>query len=176
MELMLERETAKLISHPSVSGWSDLERCLRTALASPRNDWELPSLACKSVGGDPQVVGPAAAALICEQLSITLVDDILDEDPRGLHNEIGAGRVANISLALVGLAFGLLEELQIDPWRKLAILTSLAGLGVETAYGQHLDVTEPRTEEILLEDPTQEEHTILFCGYVYWCPGGRGKP
>ncbi|MGA2820470.1 MAG: polyprenyl synthetase family protein [Anaerolineales bacterium] len=147
MESLFEREKARLLSHPSVTRWADLEGCLRTVLASPRHDWELPSLACKAVGGDPQAVGPAAAALICEQLSITLVDDVLDEDPRGLHNTIGSGRVANISLALVGLAFELVKDLQVEPWRKLAIIMSLASMELETAYGQHLDVTEPRTEE-----------------------------
>jgi geranylgeranyl pyrophosphate synthase len=147
MESPYHLETEQLLSRPSVANWPDLQDTLRTALSSPRKDWELPSLACRAVGGDPQAEGSVSGALICQQLAITLVDDILDQDPRGLHNTLGPGRVANLSLALVGLATQLVNETQLEPWRKLAILASLAAMGVETAYGQHLDVTEPRTEE-----------------------------
>src|SRR5205814_8273909 len=77
---------------------------------------------------------------MCVQLSITLVDDILDADPRGVHLEIGAGETANVSLALQALALHLIGRLDMEAARRAAIMHSLAQMALGTAFGQSLDV------------------------------------
>jgi geranylgeranyl pyrophosphate synthase len=81
------------------------------------------------------------------QLSITLVDDMLDHDPRGLHLRIGEGRTANIAFALQAAAHHLVHRSGLDPAVKLAVCACLARMALGTSYGQHLDVQNLEGEE-----------------------------
>jgi len=138
---------AIVLDLPQVANWPALANIFAQAMTHPRQDWELPLLALRAVGGDESVVLPAAAALIGVQLSITLVDDILDDDPRGAHLRLGAGATANIAQALQALAFSLIQDLPVDAGRRAAITASLARMAFATAFGQSLDVQNLAGEE-----------------------------
>ena len=75
---------AQVMSLPEVSAWPELanvfERSLEHLLIMKG---ELPMMACRAVGGDPASTIPGAAAIACLQCSLVLIDDMLDEDPRG---------------------------------------------------------------------------------------------
>ena len=60
------------------------------------------------MGADDAIALPAVAAIACLQISIILVDDILDDDPRGAYHRLGAGRAANLGLAFQAAALKLL--------------------------------------------------------------------
>ncbi len=145
----MDREEIKqmLFNLPEVAAWPDLAAPLTQALGHPRHDWELPLIACRAVGGDNLVIAPAATALVCVQLSIALVDDMLDQDPRGLHPRIGEGATANVGLALQAIAFRLVENIPVEAEYRAAVTASLAQMALATAFGQSLDVQNLQGEE-----------------------------
>jgi geranylgeranyl pyrophosphate synthase len=127
-------------SLPEIDEWPELATTFEGAGNIPRPDWELPLIACQAAGGTRTDALPLAASIACLQLSIMLVDDILDDDPRGAHVRYGSGPVANMALAYNNLALRLVEVAPYTEQQKLAILTEIAKVGLQTAIGQHLDV------------------------------------
>lgn len=90
--MKLEEISAIILTRPEVAAWPDLSNILTKAVSGPRQDWELPLLASRAVGGNDDLVTLAAAALVCVQISVTLVDDILDQDPRGAHLKLAMAK------------------------------------------------------------------------------------
>jgi geranylgeranyl diphosphate synthase type I len=132
---------------PGVAAWPELASLFDSAGSTPRPDWELPLLACKAVGGDESVAQYAAAAIACLQISILLVDDILDDDQRGAHHLLGEGQVANMALAYESAAMLLGGKASLNPYQKGEIIACLAKAALETAAGQQLDVLNLQGEE-----------------------------
>jgi geranylgeranyl pyrophosphate synthase len=145
----MKREEVKAIvlNLPEVAAWPELSDIFSQAVDHPRQDWELPLLASRAVGGDDSLIPLAGAALICIQLSITVVDDILDQDPRGVHHRIGAGAAANVALALQAAALRLVDDIPVEATRRAAVNRSLAQMALGTAFGQNLDVQNLEGEE-----------------------------
>ncbi len=104
-------------------------------------------MACQAVGGDEAAAIPGAAALACLQISIILVDDMLDDDPRGAHLRLGPGPAANLALALQAAAFRLVEQAPVSVERRAAVVASLAGMALTTALGQQWDAQNLAGEE-----------------------------
>jgi len=73
-------------------------------------------------------IAQVMAAVGCVQLSIILVDDLLDEDPRGAYVKWGAGTAANLAVAFQSAA----AQLVTNPVAQHI----LAGMGLATAAGQ----------------------------------------
>jgi hypothetical protein len=63
----------------------------RSATGRPR-DWHLPVIACQAVDGSSE-------AQCCAQLSIVLINDMLDDDSRDEFLRRGSGRAANLAIA-----------------------------------------------------------------------------
>src|SRR5688500_14401082 len=93
-----------LLTFPLFDSWHELEGILRRAASGQPRDWQLPAIACQALGQSPEEAVPASAALACAQISIILVDDMLDEDPRGEYRRIGHGRAANFAVAFQAAA------------------------------------------------------------------------
>ena len=83
-----------LLKLPIFNSWQDIESILRRAASTHPQAWELPVITCQAVGETTEKAISASAALACAQISIILVDDMLDEDPRGEYHRIGSGRAA----------------------------------------------------------------------------------
>jgi len=118
----------------------------RAARREPQG-WDIVFLACLSVGGTIEQAVPAVAALGCQQIAIIIIDDLLDEDPRGVHNEIGTARAANLASAFqaAGMRGGI--EGGYPNAGTLAGGERIAHVIVRTALGQELDVQIPDSEE-----------------------------
>lgn len=128
-----------LLALPEAAAWPALVEVFEVSQQKPRLDWELPLLACESAGGQPARALPAAAAIACMQISIILVDDMLDDDPRGQHNQIGAGAAANLALAYQAAALRILLQAEVDDQTRTALAQELGRMGHATALGQHWD-------------------------------------
>lgn len=124
---------------PEFQAWPEMATLFERSGSRPRPDWELPLVAGEAVGGDPACLVYGAAALACLQISIILVDDILDSDPRGEHLKIGAGRAANLALGLQGAAAEVLARAPVAPDVQAAAQRCLAHAALKTALGQDLD-------------------------------------
>lgn len=131
---------ATLLDLPVVADWSALADVVRRAGKGRRPDWELPLDICQAAGGQSAEALPAAAAIACMQISIILVDDILDDDPRGEQVRLGDGRAANMAVALQGAAMTLLTQAAWPDEQRLRALHLLAQMAQDTAQGQELDV------------------------------------
>ncbi len=128
-----------LLALPEAAEWPAMIEVFEGAQQKPRPDWDLPLLACQVVGGAPAQAMPAAAAIACMQISIILVDDMLDEDPRGQHNQIGGGAAANLAVAYQSAALRILLQAEVDEQTRVALAQELGLLGHATALGQHWD-------------------------------------
>jgi geranylgeranyl pyrophosphate synthase len=112
-----------------------------------RLDWQLPGIGCVVVGGDASHVIPAMAAMACLQISIILVDDLLDNEPDGAHHQMGIGRTANLALALQASGHLLIEQCVVPATDRAAAALSLTRMALDTAAGQELDVSNLTGEE-----------------------------
>lgn len=137
---------ALVLGLPEVMAWPQLAQLFKRVFAQPNEVWSWPLLACQAVGGNPLVATPAAAALLCSMLSITLVDDMLDEDPRGLYHLQGQARTANMALAIQAAGMRLIAAAPLPAEQRVAVMGSLAELALATAYGQALAEDSPGSE------------------------------
>ena len=142
-----EEIRACVLSVPEVAAWPEMAGLFNHEGAEPRPDWSLPLLACRAAGGQALAAVPGAAAVACMQISIILVDDMLDDDPRGEYRRLGAGPAANLSLAFQAAAFRVIAPGVQDAERRAAVTASLAWLGLATALGQHWDVQDRSDED-----------------------------
>lgn len=150
MNLSIDTIAASIKALPEIAAWPDLihliaERIVQRGVV--RYDWLLPALACEAVGGADTDPTPAAAAIACMQISILLADDILDDDPRGEHLQLGVGKTANLALALQSAAFRLITRAGLAPEACQRACDGLAWMALETARGQHLDAGNLQGED-----------------------------
>lgn len=124
---------------PELAEWSELKTVFRRTGGQIRPDWEIPIIACQAVGGEAEDAIVGAAIIACQQLSIVLVDDILDNDDKGEHIRRGVGPTANLALALQAASFRLLDFVPITPLQKSDICECISSLALATGYGQYLD-------------------------------------
>lgn len=138
--------TEYLLKLPIFDSWHEMESILRRSAATHPRDWELPVIACEALGQAREKAIPACAALACAQISIILVDDMLDDDPRGEYHRIGSGRAANFALAFQAAGAEALLESGASTKIRLEALNSLSQMMSTTALGQELDVQNPADE------------------------------
>ncbi|MBX2998942.1 MAG: polyprenyl synthetase family protein [Caldilineaceae bacterium] len=137
-----------VLSMPQLTKWSELDRLFADMDNKiVRLDWQLPGIGCVVVGGDARQVIPAMAAMACLQISIILVDDLLDEEPDGTQHRMGIGRTANLALALQASSHLLIEQCDIPAENRAAAALSLTRMALDTAAGQELDVSNLVGEE-----------------------------
>jgi geranylgeranyl pyrophosphate synthase len=142
-----EKIIAQIRALPEVGAWPEIIAILERVKDVPYPDWELPIIVCRAVAGRTEKALPGAAAVACMQRSILLVDDMLDEDPRGKHHQYGYGWAANLALAFQATAFRLVERADVSDAHQTAITSALAQMAQTTALGQYLDSQNLTGEE-----------------------------
>ncbi|MBI1294808.1 hypothetical protein GC175_07605 [bacterium] len=110
-------------------------------------DWQLPMLAYKFITGSGEKVLKSTAAMACVQISIILVDDILDEEPEGIYQQLGSGETANLALALQAASSLLLAQCEVNDAAKISAVVALNRMILRTAAGQQLDTSNLTTEK-----------------------------
>lgn len=137
-----------LLSNPRLVDWPEIVDLIKRPINQDTLPcWEHPVLACLATGGTKGQAVPGAAAIFCLLYSIHLVDDLLDQDPRGLQHKHGEGRVANYALVFQAMAFSVIEEAQLSPINRITIHQSLVSATISTAFGQNLDLDDLQGEE-----------------------------
>ncbi len=131
---------------PVIQSWPELQVLFARKASRRPKYWELPVQACEAVGGSTADAIPAVAAVACAQIGIMLIDDMLDEDPRGEYHRDGHAKVSNYAAALQAAAFEAFYAKEMQPGVKLAGLHSLNRMSIMIALGQHLDVQNPVDE------------------------------
>jgi geranylgeranyl pyrophosphate synthase len=159
-----------LLSQPETDRWPDLKTTFERAARRRPVAWDFPILACQAVGGREELALIPVAAITCSHMGIMLVDDLLDEDPRGVYHQLGAGRTANLAMALSGLGVKLLAQAMDCPHADKAA-GALSQMLHITALGQALDVRNIHTEEAYWEATRAKSSpyfaTALFLGALF---------
>jgi len=142
-----ESVTQYLSTFPVFKEWSQMKSILNRMASKKPRDWQLPVIACQSLGRPDEDALPASAALACAQISIILVDDMLDDDPRGEYRRIGDGRAANFALAFQALGMDAILGSRASLKVRKEAAGSLHRMMSTTALGQDLDIQNPADEE-----------------------------
>lgn len=119
--------------------WPDLQAIFFKASSAKPRHWRLPQISFESVGGEFEISLAAVSAIAFMHLGILIVDDMLDEDPRGEYNKIGSGRAANIASAFQSLGLEAITQSKIKSSLKLRAFQILNMMSLRTSYGQELD-------------------------------------
>jgi len=127
--------------------WPEARSILDHAASAKPRDWRLPVQICEAVGGASQAAIPASASLACALIGILLVDDMLDEDPRGEYRQMGEAQAANFASAFISLASQAILASEVGPSVKLSALGSLHRMLGTLALGQYLDSQNPTDED-----------------------------
>ena len=135
-----------LLPFPVFVSWPEMKNILQRAATTHPRDWELPVIICQALAESPEKAIPASAALACAQISIILVDDMLDDDPRGEYHRIGSGRAANFAVAFQAASVEALLESGARAKVRTEAVKSLTQMMSITAFGQELDVQNPADE------------------------------
>jgi len=130
-----------------VASWPQMLEFVDRAVSREGSIWEYPAAACQAVGGSEGPAVAAAAAIFCSVASIRLVDDMLDEDPRGDYRVVGTGQAANLALAFQAAGHLLLDDPEIPAAIRPALHACFADMSLATCRGQDLDARELRCEE-----------------------------
>jgi geranylgeranyl diphosphate synthase type I len=125
--------------------WSALGLLCERARVHRPIAWDFPVLAAQAVGGGREAAIPAVGALTCAHMALILIDDLLDEDPRGAYHQLGQARAANLASALAALGIDVLLKSSLSQRERAAAM--LNELMLRTAHGQDLDVQNSQTEE-----------------------------
>lgn len=132
---------------PGIACWPQMLALVERPVPHETSVWEYPAAACRAVGGLEDAALPAAGAVFCSVISIHLVDDMLDEDPRGDHHFLGVGPVSNLALAFQAAGHLLLDAPEVPHGIRPALQASFAGMSLATCFGQGLDARELQSEE-----------------------------
>ena len=88
-----------LFASPIIASWQDMRAVFKKAASGKPRQWNLPAVACEAVGGADNLAVPAMTSIACLHISIILIDDMLDNDPRGEYIKLGFPTTANLAVA-----------------------------------------------------------------------------
>jgi geranylgeranyl pyrophosphate synthase len=130
-----------------VANWPDIMWVTDRAVKQESRDWRLPLSACQAMGGSPGAMVPVLAAVACAHISLILIDDLLDADPRGEHHRLGMPLTANLATVFQQLALEALDKHKFaDANAKMMAQYGLHDMMLKTALGQYLDFQNPIDE------------------------------
>jgi len=165
MDLDLVKE--RIFAMPGVSSFTELADVINNVADREGASWDYCFYGCGSVGGKPADALPAAAANLCLLLSIHLVDDMLDHDPKGLYHRLGAGTAANLALAFQALASRLILESELEGYSKMAAIESVSRMMLNTSIAQQQDVNNNITLETDYWDLIRKKSPPLFSSALF---------
>jgi len=135
-----------LLNLAAIQSWPAMGSVIKRATTKRDRNWQLPLLACEAVGGSLELALPAMAAVACEQISIILIDDLLDADPRGEYHRLGAPTTANLAVAFQAAGLEAIRSSQASWLARLSAAECLNQMTLTTALGQYHDTQNPATE------------------------------
>lgn len=135
-----------LLALSAVQEWDELCALLTRTTTTKVRHWELPALACQAVGGLPSQAIPATAALVALYLAIILVDDMLDEDPKGYYVQRGYPATSHLAGALQAVGLEAIAQSNATAEVKAAVSNKLNSMLLSTALGQYWDTHNPQDE------------------------------
>lgn len=136
---------------PHAGSWAEAENIFQIAASRKPDHWMIPVKACEAVGGSQEQAIPAVLAVGCAHVGILLVDDMLDNDPRGDYHRIGMPAASNLACFFQATALQAASQSLPDPVVQSVAVNTFNDMFLSTAFGQFLDVRAPGTESAYWE-------------------------
>lgn len=160
---MFSEVTQYLQNYEALSNWKELNQLVAKIINDKPKHVLIPDLIAKAYRCDNDRIVAISACLTLAFSSIIVLDDLLDNDQRFSSDGFSSADLANMSAALVSLAFHILPASFIsgeDTQRGTAILSEMME---NVAYGQSLDSRNPCSEEEYWK-VTQLKSSAFFSG------------
>jgi geranylgeranyl pyrophosphate synthase len=135
-----------ILNLPVLKAWPEAAVLLKHAASKQPRDWRLPLFACQAVGGTTGQGIPAVASIACALIGILLIDDMLDDDPRGEFQRIGPAQTSNFASVFLAASTQAIVRSGVESGIKLQAVESLQQMIISVAFGQFLDIQNPTTE------------------------------
>jgi geranylgeranyl pyrophosphate synthase len=161
-----EQMTDQFMRLPYLSNWDEVTVLFGRLASRKPYHWMLPVWACEGVGGSNDQAVSAAVSIACSQISIILVDDMLDSDPRGEYRLVGAPATANMACALQAAAAVAIATSRIDSDARLEALSSFDRMILLTTLGQYWD-SSPATDEASYWQIVRAKSSPFFGSALY---------
>lgn len=129
------------------AGWPALLDLFERVAEQEHFGWVLCNTTFKTYAGEREDLAPLVAAYGCMQTSILLVDDLLDEDPKGMQHKVGVGNTANMALAFQAAGNEMIIRSNMKDEVKVRIIEKLNEMMYLVALGQKMDTECWETEE-----------------------------
>ena len=97
---------------------------------------------CLAVGGDLETLPDAIAAVCCIHMGIKIIDDLIDEDQRGIHVNVGVGQAANAAYIYHATGIQIILDSSYPVHQKIKVIESLVHFAKKTSIGQYYDATQ----------------------------------
>lgn len=137
------------LSIPQVRTWVEMRRIFSRLASEKPAHWLLPQQICEAVGGNKLDAIPSLLAVACSHISIIMVDDMLDSDPRGEYLKVGEAAAANMASALQSAALVSIARCEMNARSRLTALESINEMFLATTLGQYWDVQARDIDEAM---------------------------
>ena len=131
---------------PAMQSWSNAQSIFRRAASARPSLWLVPARVCEAVGGSREQAILAVLAIGCAHAGILLVDDMLDDDPRGDFQHLGMPATSNLAVAFQSAALLAASRFAPDQPISFLAMNKFNDMFRWTAWGQFLDSQPPADE------------------------------
>ncbi len=159
-----------------VAAWPELLELVGRAARHEPAHWKLPVIVCEAVSGSGEHAMPIVTALACHHISILLVDDMLDSDPRGEYRRIGHAGAANLAVALASAGQAALLSSDMESAFKISAVSELQKMNFKTALGQAWDQEKPTDEAAYWKVVRTKSAPFFGAAFYLGALAGRAAP
>lgn len=159
---------------PVMESWDDAQTIFRRAASGKPNHWLIPVRVCEAVGGSQEQAIPAVLAIGCAHAGILLVDDMLDDDPRGDYRRLGMPATSNLAGAFQSAALFAASRCAQDQSAGLLALKDFNEMFRWTAWGQFLDSQTPADETAYWQIVTTKSSPFFGAAFMAGALAGGG--
>ncbi|MCI5073240.1 polyprenyl synthetase family protein [bacterium] len=130
----------EILSCPELQAWPNLEPILSKRKPGTVALFKIAREASGNILIDSL---PIEAAIVCFTINCILIDDVLDDDAKGIWQDYGAGRVANLAAALHARQQTLIYHSNFSDPQKQAIMFHLNQMKLKETMAQEMATQNP---------------------------------
>lgn len=159
---------------PAMEVWDEAQAIFRRAAGGKPSHWLLPARVCEAVGGSPEQAVHAVVATGCAHAGILIVDDMLDDDPRGDYHRLGMPASSNLAAAFQSAALFAVSNCAQDQPAGLLAMQDFNDMFRQTAWGQFLDSQSPADEDAYWQIVKTKSSPFFGAAYLAGALAGGG--
>lgn len=159
---------------PAMESWVEAQNIFRRSASGKPSHWLLPARVCEAVGGSPEQAIHAVLATGCAHAGILLVDDMLDDDPRGDFHRLGMPASSNLVSAFQSAALFAVSKCGQNRSASFLAMKDFNDMFRWTAWGQFLDSQSPVNEDAYWQIVKTKSSPFFGAAYLAGALAGGG--